>query len=221
MLGYRIINDESLKTTRSFCPKCRHTLTPIDLIPILSWLLLKAKCRYCNSNISFLYPFIELITAVSLTSLLILNNYFFSYFILFSALIVTIRTDMEKMLISRLVTLYLIPLGFLLSYYNLLPISSLQSLIGSILGFFSLYIINKIFYIFTKKQGIGEGDFELLALIGSFTGPIGVFYSIFIGSILGSLLGIILIILNKSNLQSKLPFGPFLANGAIIYILFL
>ena len=221
MVGYRIINDESFKRPRSFCPKCKTNLKTTDLIPIISWFLLKGKCRYCKLNISILYPLIELITTILLTYLFFNSQYFFAYFCLFSALIISIRTDLEHLLISRLFTLYLVPLGFIFSFFGLLPISLSESLIGALAGFSVLFLINKIFYAITKRQGIGEGDFDLLALIGSFTGPIGVFYSIFIASILGSIIGIILIILKKHTLQSKLPFGPFLALGAMLFILFL
>lgn len=217
MLGYRIINEESLKKQRSFCPHCKYNLSPIDLVPIFSWLTLKGKCRYCRKPISILYPIIELLTATLFTILFLVSKYKFGYFIYFSALILTIRTDLEKMLISRIFTLYLAPIGILLSLFRLVPINFYQSVFGALIGFFSLLIVNKIFYALTKKQGIGEGDFDLLALIGAFTGPLGVLYSIFYGSILGSIIGISLILLNKKDMQSKLPFGPFLAIGSIIY----
>lgn len=217
MLGYRVINEKSLKKQRSFCPNCKHTLSPLDLVPVFSWLNLKGKCRYCKKQISSLYPIIEIFTATLLTILFLVSKYKFGYFIYFSALILTIRTDLETMLISRLFTLYLAPVGILLSLLNLLPINFYQSVFGALIGFFSLFIVNKIFYIFTKKQGIGEGDFDLLALVGAFTGPLGVLYSIFYGSILGSIIGISLILINKKDMQSKLPFGPFLAIGSIIY----
>ena len=209
-----------LSKKRSFCPDCKTTLKFLDLIPVLSWLALNGKCRYCKKKISFLYPLIELLTAFSLTYLFINDEYAIGYFFLFSALLVSVRTDLEEMLISRIFTLYVIPVALLLSFFKLIPISVYQSLFGAIIGFLVLFIINKIFYLLTKKEGIGEGDFDILALIGSFLGISGVFYSLFLASISGSIIGIILMLFNNKNLQSKLPFGPFLAMGAILLIYF-
>ena len=220
VLAYRIIHDVPLSKRRSFCTHCKITLKFLDLIPVLSWLSLKGRCRYCKKKISFLYPLIELLTAFSLTYLFINDYYAIGYFVLFSALLISVRTDLEKMLISRLFTLYLIPVAFLLSLFKFIPISIYQSILGAIIGFLVLFIINKIFYLLTKKEGIGEGDFDILALIGSFLGPAGVFYSLFLASISGSIIGIILILFNNKNLQTKLPFGPFLALGAIILVYF-
>ena len=148
------------------------------------------------------------------------SHYFPAYFIFFSALIVTIRTDLEFMLISRFVSLYLVPLGWLLSYFNLLPISPYESIVGSISGYLCLGIFGLIFYLVTKKQGLGQGDVELLAFIGSFIGIIGWWSSLMIGSLLGSILGIIYLLLTKKGFGLKIPFGPFLALGAILYTLF-
>lgn len=122
------------------------------------------------------------------------------------------------MLISRLCTLYLIPVAFIFSYFGLLPITLQQSIWGAILGYFSLWAVAKIFYLARKKKGMGEGDFELLATIGAFLGPIGVWFSIMLASIFGTLVGLILIIAYKYKQDAKIPFGPFLAFGAIIYI---
>lgn len=222
VIAYRLVNDVSFKKHRSFCPKCNKILAWYDLIPIVSWLFLKGHCRYCKQNISFLYPAIELFSAI-IFYLLFLNisfPYSISYFVFFSALIITIRTDIETMLISRYVTLFLIPLAVIFSIFNLLPISPLKIFFGTLFGYFLLYFISKTFFLFTKKEGIGQGDIELLALIGAFTGIIGCWISLLLGSILGSIFGIILILLKKQNFQTRIPFGPFLAIGSMIYVLY-
>ncbi len=222
MLAYRLVNDVNLFQIRSFCPKCHTTLAWYDMIPILSWILLRAKCRSCKRKISILYPFIELSTLIIFLELYdkIPSHYFFSYFIFFSALIVTIRTDIETMLISRFVTIFLIPLAFLFSFLNWLPLTFSQILIGAAFGYFLLYFIEKVFKIITKKQGLGQGDVELLCFIGAFTGITGCWISILIGSILGSIFGIFFIIIDKLNFSNKIPFGPFLAIGSILYVLY-
>ena len=184
---------------------------------------MRGKCRSCNAPISVLYPFIELLTAMllSLVVVYVPLHYFFSYFIFFSALIVTIRSDLETMLISRFVTLALVPLGFIFSAFGLLPLTLNESILGCFFGYGMLYSIALIFFAFTKRRGIGQGDLELLALIGSFTGILGCWVSLLIGSIMGSLVSFIYIAINpQQDIRTlKIPFGPFLAFGAITFVL--
>lgn len=221
MVGYRIIRDVSIIAPRSYCPHCRKTIYWYDNIPVLSWLLLKGSCRFCKKSISVLYPVIELITAISLTLLwsTVPLNYFFSLGLLFSALIVTIRTDLEKMLISRLVTLFLVPIGIALSAFDLLPIDSIDSIAGALSGYGLLWLTKTIFYRIKGQEGLGQGDLDLLCLIGSFTGVLGVWFTLLVGSISGSLVGIIYLYTHKNVRDVKMPFGPFLALGAMSYVL--
>lgn len=146
------------------------------------------------------------------------SSYFFSYFVFISALIVTIRSDLETMLISRYVTLFLVPFGFLFSALELLPISLTESIAGCFVGFGGLYLIAYTFYKLTGKHGLGQGDIDLLALVGSFTGIIGCWATILIGSVAGSLVGLIYMRIKKPTISIKIPFGPFLAFGAISYV---
>lgn len=222
VVAYRLINHTSIIFPGSHCPNCKHALNWYDLVPVFSWLFLRGTCRYCSTPISSLYPFIELLTA-ALTVVLyhsIDPHYFFSYAILFSALIVSIRTDLEYMLISRLVSLCLVPVGIGLSAIGLLPITITQSILGTLFGYILLWGTARIFKALTKKEGIGEGDFELLAMIGSFTGMFGVWMSLTIGSIAGSFLSIAYILITKKGPNTKIPFGPFLALGAIVTVLY-
>ena len=220
MVAYRLISGDSLLIPNSFCPKCKHTIAWYDLVPILSWIILRAKCRTCKSKISYLYPFIECFTAISFLTLFIAvpSYYWLGYGIFLSALIVTIRTDLETMLISRFATLFMIPFAFVFSAINYIPINFYQSLSGSIFGYLILWIVNKIFYALKKQQGIGEGDFDLLAMIGSFTGIHGVWITLLLSSMLASVISLFLIVLKKITKNSMVPFGPFIAIGAIIYL---
>lgn len=225
-MAYRLIRGQSIITPRSSCPNCQTLIAWYDNIPVISWLLLRGNCRNCQQSISLLYPFIEILTAITLALLYLYfpKNYFLGYFIFFSALIVTIRSDIETMLISRYVTIFLIPIGFLMSYYNLLPLSLSESICGTIFGYFFLLIINSAFKYLRNIDGIGQGDYDLLAFIGSFTGIIGCWVSITIGSILGSLYGITMIALSQQTnttqylRNTKIPFGPFLALGALFFV---
>jgi leader peptidase (prepilin peptidase) / N-methyltransferase len=220
MLAYRLIYG-GFDRARSFCPQCQHTIAWYDNIPLISWIMLGRKCRYCDSYISILYPFIELFTALSMTALWVTVpiHYFAPYFIFFSALIITIRTDFESMLISRLVTFFLVPIGWILSTWQYLPIELLESVIGSLVGYLFLWVTSKLFYFLTKKEGMGEGDIELLSFIGSFTGLLGAWMSLILGSLLGSVIGIYYMITDKNWRAHKIPFGPFLAFGAMIFVL--
>jgi prepilin signal peptidase PulO-like enzyme (type II secretory pathway) len=175
-----------------------------------------------------LYPFIETLTAITLSLLYIFIplHYFFAYFTFFSALIVTIRSDIETMLISRFATIFLAPLGVYFSAYGLLPLSLVESISGAMFGYFFLFAINSIFKYFRNMDGIGEGDFDLMLFIGSFTGILGCWISITLGSMLGSLYGLSTLLLSNNNnsfeqsLQNtKIPFGPFLAFGALLFAL--
>ena len=148
------------------------------------------------------------------------RQYWFAYFIFFSALIVTIRSDFDSMLISRFVTLFLIPAGYLFAILGLLPITLSESIVGSVFGYLILLGAAKLFYWITKKQGMGQGDLELLAFIGAFIGPWGCWITLLIASTIGATLGIMYMIATQKKSSIKIPFGPFLAFGTIIFVLY-
>ena len=223
VLAYRLIKNQSIITPRSSCPHCQALIVWYDNVPVASWIFLGGKCRNCSQTISLLYPFIELFTTITLLLLYttIPHHYFFAYFIFVSALIVTIRSDIETMLISRFATIFLVPLGCIFSACGLLPITVREAVLGALFGYFFLFGINHIFKYFRNHDGIGEGDFDLMLLIGSFTGIFGCWMSITLGSMLGSLYGLSTLMLStsdKQTFQSKIPFGPFLAIGALLFI---
>lgn len=214
-LAYRLIAHQSL-FTRSACPTCRKTIAWYDLIPVISFVILKGRCRSCHKRISWLYPFIEILTAFVL-SLMVMRTppaYWPAYIFFFSALIVSVRTDLEHMIISRLVSLYAVPAGVLFTYTHALPITSTSSIIGAAVGYGSLWLIKELFFALTHKEGLGQGDLDLLAFIGAFVGIMGVFPTLLIASTSGALFGIICIITGKASRKTRIPFGPFLALGA-------
>jgi leader peptidase (prepilin peptidase) / N-methyltransferase len=224
--AYRLLHGYPLFTHRSFCPACKKTIHWYDLIPLISWVILRARCRSCKASISWLYPFIELLTALSLTLLWLSFpvQVFSIYAFFFSALIVTIRTDIEAFLIFRAATWGILPLGFLASAIALLPITLLGSITGALFGYIILWIARKLFWLRTRKEGIGLGDLDLLAAIGAFTGIKGAWISLIMGSVIGLAAGLAyalsIYIKNSSlSLQIKMPFGPFLALGAMLYVL--
>lgn len=146
-------------------------------------------------------------------------SYFFTYFIFLSALLIALRTDIEEMLISRFTTLYLIPFAFLASAYGLLPLSAQTSVFGACFGFFILWITKISFQKLTHKEGLGQGDIDLLAMIGAFTGPLGAWVTVSLGSILGMIITLFYMLITKKRVV-KFPFGPFLVVGAIIFLIY-
>lgn len=219
MLGYRLLSGDSLFRARSFCPHCDQTIVWYDLVPLLSYLWLGGRCRNCKQPISKLYPFIELLSAIVFP--LIASSYTGGQLVLMciiaSALIITIRTDMQSMLISRYATTYLIPCMIGAAFFGLLPIDGFASSVGAASAYGLLQAIRYCYWLMTKKEGMGLGDAELLAFIGSFLGPLGWWITLMIGSLAGSVIGLAYAY-HKKTLQVKMPFGPFLA-GAALYII--
>ncbi len=234
VVAHRSISDQPFLETRSKCPFCNKVIAIYDNIPVLSWCLLKGKCRNCKKPISILYPFIEILTAVVLTGVFFKTFFFYNFFIFsfisilsfvaylifFSALIIGIRTDLQALVIPQIFSLWLIPMGILFSLFDLIDISFYESIVGAILGYGVLWLTAKTFTHFTKKEGLGVGDMELLAMIGAFLGPIGVWFSLLAGSISGLIIAGIYLLITKKATSTKIPFGPFLALGAIIYFFF-
>lgn len=220
VIAVRLLSGQSLFDLRSQCPACKTTLKWYDLIPVISWLLLQGKCRYCQQTISWLYPFTELITALVFCVLLyvIPTHYWFGYSLFVTALIIVTRTDLQEWLIPQFMTVYLIPIALICGYYQLIPISMTQSMIGSLSAYIFLWTVASIYFLITKKVGLGQGDVELLALIGAFTGFIGWWFTITMASLAASGVGLILLFSKKLTRNTKLPFGPFLALGAILYL---
>jgi leader peptidase (prepilin peptidase) / N-methyltransferase len=140
-------------------------------------------------------------------------------FILISALWITVFTDLSHMLISRWVSLYLIPVGIIASWFDMTQITTTESIITSILAAALFALINKIFYFFKGHDGLGQGDVELLACIGAWLGFLGTWFTITIGSTLGTIFGLGYMLWTKKTIRA-LPFGPFLALGAILFMLY-
>lgn len=221
MVGYRLLSGDSFLRPRSFCPHCDMTLAWHDLFPVLSYVMLRGKCRSCGHPISYLYPLVEIISA------LIFPFFFLTYpmhlipagFLFISAMIVCIRTDLEAMLLSRFTTLYLAPIFIGASFFNLTALSPLHSIFGTITAYGFLYTIRAVHWHMTGIEGMGLGDVELIACIGSFLGMYGWWFSLFIASCVGSIIGLVYIACHKKT-SLKIPFGPFLALGALLVLLY-
>jgi leader peptidase (prepilin peptidase)/N-methyltransferase len=223
MLATRVLHCRSLLVHRSYCPSCKHTIAWYDNIPLLSFILLKAKCRSCKAPISWLYPATELITAllaVGLYSITTDPYSYTAYALFFSGLIAATRTDLEAMLIPQTFSLALIPLGLTAAWFGIIHISFIESILGAFCGYGLLWAIAKIFLLITKREGMGAGDYDLLAGIGAWIGPLGIWLTLMIASCTGTILGLMYLYHTKKTRAARIPFGPFLALGAVAYIFF-
>lgn len=230
VVAYRSINDKPFFQKRSTCNFCNKLIAWYDNVPVISWLFLKGRCRYCKKRISYLYPFIEILTSILMTALFFrifeygfyLNSIFsfVSFGLFFSALIVAVRTDLQDLVIPQIFSIWLVPVGLVFAHLGFLKITFLQSLFGAIAGYAILWLVAFLFKFFTKKDGLGQGDMEFLALIGAFLGPFGVWITILIASFSGLLVGGSYLLLTKKGQSEQIPFGPFLALGAVIYFFY-
>jgi len=215
---YRLPRSRSIVLPNSFCPKCLNSIRFYDNIPLLSYIILKGKCRFCKEKISLRYPMVELMSALMALCVFLRYGATFEaviYYTLISALLVITFIDLDFQIIPDVISLPGIPLGFLCSFF--LPLKFTYSLLGILLGGGSLLIVAWLYEIIAKKGG---GDIKLLAMIGAFLGPKGVIFTIFISSVVGSLTGIIFMFYMKKNMKLAVPFGPFLSIGALAYIFF-
>ena len=148
----------------------------------------------------------------------ILSYHFPAYFLLVSALWITVHTDLQHMLISRFVSIYLVPVGIACAWANLTPICPLESFLAAIFGYGFFWIANQIFYKIKGHDGLGQGDLELIAFIGSSIGLLGCWFTILFSSLVGTTLGCLYLLWARKPIHG-LPFGPLLALGACTFVL--
>ena len=220
---YRLPGSNSIiNPARSICPNCKKFIKFYDNIPLISYLWLQGKCRYCGFPIAFRYLLVEF-----LGGFFALCIYFkfgitieaFVYYALILSLIVITFIDIDHQIIPDVITLPGIPIFFFASF-ALVALTYKDSLLGILIGGGSLLLIAETYTLLTKKEGMGGGDIKLLAMIGAALGWEGVLFTIFIGSAIGTLIGIILMLRTHKGMKLAIPFGPFLSMGAISYIFF-
>lgn len=212
----------TLATPRSRCPHCNYAIKPYENIPIFSYLLLRGRCKSCAQRISPRYPFVEILTA-TLTTLI-----FFRYGLTSFSLAATIFTwsiicltfiDLDTQLLPDDITLPLIWAGLLFNTFTeTIPLE--QSVLGASVGYLTLWSIYWAFKLTTGKEGMGYGDFKLLAAIGAFFGLKSIPAVILISSIMGSVVGIYLLIARKHSKNQPIPFGPYLSAACLITLYF-
>ena len=213
----RLPREESIITPGSHCLHCNNPIKFYDNVPLISYLLLRGRCRHCKKSISPQYPLIEGITAIG--SLLLFLKYGLSlsylfYFSFVAALIVITVIDLYHQIIPDVISIPGIGVG-LLGALIIPHFTFFNSLIGMLLGGGSLFVVATLYQWLFKREGMGGGDVKLLAMIGAFLGWESVILTILFSSLIGSITGIIIIALKGKNLKYAIPFGPFLSLGAV------
>ncbi len=206
---------------RSRCPSCEALIRSHENIPVISYVLQRGKCRHCNAKISSQYPLVELFTAI-LTGAVAYKIGFswqtLAAMMLIWALISLAVIDFKTTLLPDNITLPFLWLGILVNYFDLFC-SLEDSVLGAMIGYLSLWLIFHGFKLITGKEGMGYGDFKLLALLGAWLGWQFLLPIILISSIVGSVIGITLIITKLLPRDMPSPFGPYLALGGMICLL--
>lgn len=211
----------NLVTPRSRCPSCEHQIKAIENIPVLSYLFLKGKCRQCKKNISIRYPIIELISAI--TASVVAFYFGVTLQTLFAvlltwALIALTMIDFDHQLLPDDITLPFLWLGIGINLFNVFTDIN-SSVLGAIFGYGILWFVYITFKIVTGKEGMGHGDFKLLATLGAWFGWQSLPIIIILSSVVGALVGISLILFKSHGRNTQIPFGPYLAVAGLVYML--
>ena len=211
----------NLATPRSKCPKCNHYIRAYENIPVLSYLLLRGRCSSCHANISPRYPIIEL--ATGLLSAAVAWRFGYSIagawaLLLTYALITLTIIDFDHQLLPDNITLPFVWLGLLLSVFNIFT-GMQASILGAVAGYLILWTVYQVFKWATGKEGMGYGDFKLLALLGAWMGWQALPAIILLSSLVGAVVGITLIVVARRDRHIPIPFGPYLAAAGWIYLL--
>jgi leader peptidase (prepilin peptidase)/N-methyltransferase len=219
---YRLPRHESIVWPASHCPTCAQPIATYDNIPVLGFLWLGGRCRRCQQPISLRYPLVELVNALG--SLFIVWHFGWTpaaavYAALFSSLIVITGTDLTHTIIPDAVTLPGILIG-LVSATTVLPVGLMNSLLGIFVGGGVLWMLAWISPYLFGKEGMGGGDIKLLAMVGAFLGWRPVLLTMMVGALVGSIVGLSLIGLKVLRRDQYIPFGPFLALGALVSLFF-
>jgi leader peptidase (prepilin peptidase)/N-methyltransferase len=215
----RAIPPPGLVREPSHCPHCKHALAARDNIPLLSWLFLRGRCRYCRAPISIQYPLVELCTA--LLSAAIAWRFgpsaqTLAGLALTWAMVALTGIDLRTQLLPDSITLPLLWLGLLLGLWHVF-ISAPQAILGAILGYLSLWSIYWLFKLATGKEGMGYGDFKLLAALGAWMGAGALLPIVLLSSLVGAAVGSAILVLRGRDRSIPIAFGPYLAAAGWIW----
>lgn len=203
----------------SHCPHCKHRLSALDNIPLLSWLLLRGRCRYCKAAISAQYPLVE--AACALLSAAVIWRFGPSAagaaaLAMTWALIALTGIDARTQLLPDAITLPLLWLGLLLALKSVfVPLHA--AVLGAAIGYLSLWSVYWLFKLATGKEGMGHGDFKLLAALGAWMGPWAILPVVLLSSLIGAIIGGAMIAMKRHEGAAPMPFGPFIAAAGWVW----
>jgi len=214
---YRLPRRESVAWPASRCTTCNRALAWYENVPVVSWIVLRGQCRTCRAPVSWMYPIVEIVTALTFVSGYVLYGVSPTAAVRVAfacALIVLFVTDLQHHILPNIITVPGIAIGFILSLF--LPPGWRDSLIGIVVGGGTLFAIAEAYYRVRNQEGLGMGDVKLLGMIGAFLGWKLVLLTLILASFAGSVTGGILIASGRGSMKYALPFGTFLAAGALI-----
>lgn len=212
----------NLWAPRSACPHCHHQIRPWENVPVFSWLWLRGKCSACKAHISVRYPVVELLTALLSAAvawkfgfvLAALGGIVFIWVLIALAFI-----DLDTTYLPDDLTLPLLWGGLILNYYGAFTTIE-AAVVGAVVGYLALWSVYWLFKLVTGKEGMGYGDFKLLAAIGAWLGWQALPVVILLSSVVGSIVGIVMIVLVKHDHRIPIPFGPYLVGGGVMALFF-
>ena len=214
---YRLPRRESLNWPGSHCTSCQRPLSWYENVPVVSWLVLRGRCRTCGDGISAMYPLVELITGLLFAGGYLIYGWtpLLAVRLLFAcAMVVLFAIDLRHRILPNVITLPGIVAGLAFSF--MLPPGWLAALIGAVAGGGALFLIAEVYYRVRGVEGLGMGDVKMLAMIGAFLGWQLTLVTLMLASFSGSLVGVALIAGGRRSMQAALPFGTFLAVGALV-----
>jgi len=217
---WRIPEGLSIVKPASHCPDCGHPIRFYDNIPLISYLILRGRCRACGGRISLRYPFVEGLTALMALFLFWkfgLTLKFLAAFIFVSALILITFIDIDYQIIPDVISLPGIPICFLMAVF-IMNLSFMDALLGLLIGGGSLYLVAVLYELATKREGMGGGDIKLLALMGAFLGWKSLLFILLVSSLVGAVVGISIMLARGGDMKYAVPFGPFLSLAAVAYL---
>ena len=213
---YRLPLGQSLASPPSRCRNCGYSLRWFDNIPVLSWLFLRGRCRKCGVSVSWQYPLVELITAalfVLVVWLTPMGPLVAARLVLVCILIALFGIDLEHQILPNVITLPGIMVGLLFSLFA--PPGIKDAVLGALLGGGILYAIAAGYYLWRREEGMGMGDVKMLAMLGAFLGWKAVIVTLVLASFSGAFVGIAMMATQRGGMKYALPFGTFLALGAV------
>ena len=224
LLGHEPIDEAAppdLVHTGSHCPACKHKLSVLDNLPLVSWLALRGRCRYCGVRISWQYPLVEVLTALASAAIAwklgfgwpLAAGLAFTW-----TLIAAAGIDARTQLLPDQLTLPLLWLGLVLS---LVPVfvTPTSAIVGAAIGYLSLWTVYWLFKLATGKEGMGYGDFKLLGALGAWMGPMSLLPIVLLSSLIGALVGGTMLALRGQDRSTPIPFGPFIAAAGWVWFL--